>query len=76
MKTPAQIEYYTTLEEIEHIFKKVVDSIAFTCQVSLLPHLKKNKIKKKEEHKCIYELRHNTQSFDCTVRGNGSITGL
>nr|XP_021138724.1 B-cell scaffold protein with ankyrin repeats isoform X2 [Columba livia] len=28
----AQIEYYTALEEIEHIFKKVADPIAFTCQ--------------------------------------------
>ncbi|XP_042664332.1 B-cell scaffold protein with ankyrin repeats isoform X4 [Tyto alba] len=32
IKTTAQIEYYTALEEIEHIFKKVVDPIAFTCQ--------------------------------------------
>ncbi|XP_057273958.1 B-cell scaffold protein with ankyrin repeats isoform X4 [Pezoporus wallicus] len=32
VKTTAQIEYYTTLEEIEHIFKKVADPIAFTCQ--------------------------------------------
>ncbi|KFV97816.1 B-cell scaffold protein with ankyrin repeats, partial [Eurypyga helias] len=33
IKTTAQIEYYTALEEIEHIFKKVADPIAFTCQV-------------------------------------------
>ncbi|KFV58023.1 B-cell scaffold protein with ankyrin repeats, partial [Gavia stellata] len=32
IKTTAQIEYYTALEEIEHIFKKVADPIAFTCQ--------------------------------------------
>ncbi|KFO08057.1 B-cell scaffold protein with ankyrin repeats, partial [Balearica regulorum gibbericeps] len=34
IKTTAQIEYYTVLEEIEHIFQKVADPIAFTCQVS------------------------------------------
>lgn len=38
MKTTSQIEYYTTLEEIEHVFKEVADPIAFTCQVSLLLH--------------------------------------
>ncbi|NXW86013.1 BANK1 protein, partial [Alopecoenas beccarii] len=32
IKSTAQIEYYTALEEIEHIFKKVADPIAFTCQ--------------------------------------------
>ncbi|XP_040981526.1 B-cell scaffold protein with ankyrin repeats isoform X2 [Aquila chrysaetos chrysaetos] len=32
IKTTAQIEYYTALEEIEQIFKKVADPIAFTCQ--------------------------------------------
>ncbi|XP_075005725.1 B-cell scaffold protein with ankyrin repeats isoform X2 [Calonectris borealis] len=32
IRTTAQIEYYTALEEIEHIFKKVADPIAFTCQ--------------------------------------------
>ncbi|XP_055652532.1 B-cell scaffold protein with ankyrin repeats isoform X1 [Falco peregrinus] len=32
IKTTAQIEYYTALEEMEHIFKKVADPIAFTCQ--------------------------------------------
>ncbi|KGL93705.1 B-cell scaffold protein with ankyrin repeats, partial [Charadrius vociferus] len=32
IKTTAQIEYYTALEEIEHIFKKVADPIALTCQ--------------------------------------------
>ncbi|XP_064306095.1 B-cell scaffold protein with ankyrin repeats isoform X1 [Phalacrocorax carbo] len=32
IKTTAQIEYYTALEEIEHSFKKVADPIAFTCQ--------------------------------------------
>ncbi|KFP92030.1 B-cell scaffold protein with ankyrin repeats, partial [Apaloderma vittatum] len=30
--TRAQIEYYTALEEIELIFKKVADPVAFTCQ--------------------------------------------
>ncbi|NWW54705.1 BANK1 protein, partial [Pedionomus torquatus] len=33
IKTTAQIEYYTALEEIEHIFKKVADPISFACQV-------------------------------------------
>ncbi|NXG65648.1 BANK1 protein, partial [Hemiprocne comata] len=32
IKTTAQIKYYTVLEEIEHIFKKVADPIAFICQ--------------------------------------------
>ncbi|XP_074003888.1 B-cell scaffold protein with ankyrin repeats [Numenius arquata] len=32
IKTTAQIEYYTAVEEIEHIFKKVADPISFTCQ--------------------------------------------
>ncbi|XP_010176999.1 PREDICTED: B-cell scaffold protein with ankyrin repeats-like, partial [Mesitornis unicolor] len=32
IKTTAQIEYYTALEEIEHVFKKVADPIAFTCR--------------------------------------------
>ncbi|XP_030348711.1 B-cell scaffold protein with ankyrin repeats [Strigops habroptila] len=32
IKTTAQIEYYTALEEIEHILNKVADPIAFTCQ--------------------------------------------
>ncbi|KFO60590.1 B-cell scaffold protein with ankyrin repeats, partial [Corvus brachyrhynchos] len=32
IKTTAQIEYYTALEEIEPILKKVADPIAFTCQ--------------------------------------------
>uniref|UniRef100_A0A672U503 B-cell scaffold protein with ankyrin repeats n=1 Tax=Strigops habroptila TaxID=2489341 RepID=A0A672U503_STRHB len=34
IKTTAQIEYYTALEEIEHILNKVADPIAFTCQVN------------------------------------------
>uniref|UniRef100_A0A8C8AIF3 B-cell scaffold protein with ankyrin repeats n=1 Tax=Otus sunia TaxID=257818 RepID=A0A8C8AIF3_9STRI len=29
IKTTAQIEYYTSLEEIEHVFKKVADPITF-----------------------------------------------
>uniref|UniRef100_A0A8C6IVB5 B-cell scaffold protein with ankyrin repeats n=1 Tax=Melopsittacus undulatus TaxID=13146 RepID=A0A8C6IVB5_MELUD len=33
VKTTAQIEYYSTLKEIEHIFKKVADPITFTCQL-------------------------------------------
>ncbi|KFV17644.1 B-cell scaffold protein with ankyrin repeats, partial [Tauraco erythrolophus] len=33
IKTTVQIEYYTALDEIEHIFKKVADPIAFICQV-------------------------------------------
>ncbi|NXP05828.1 BANK1 protein, partial [Thinocorus orbignyianus] len=32
IKTTAQIEYYTALEEMEHIFKKVADPISFACQ--------------------------------------------
>ncbi|XP_014730723.1 PREDICTED: B-cell scaffold protein with ankyrin repeats isoform X2 [Sturnus vulgaris] len=32
IKMTAQIEYYTALEEIEPILKKVADPIAFTCQ--------------------------------------------
>ncbi|XP_068869357.1 B-cell scaffold protein with ankyrin repeats isoform X5 [Aphelocoma coerulescens] len=35
IKTTAQIEYYTALEEIEPILKKVADPIAFTCQQAL-----------------------------------------
>ncbi|OXB59606.1 hypothetical protein ASZ78_011187, partial [Callipepla squamata] len=34
IKTTAQIEYYTAAEEIERIFQKVADPIAFACQVS------------------------------------------
>ncbi|NXN34093.1 BANK1 protein, partial [Nycticryphes semicollaris] len=32
IKTTAQIEYYTALEEVEHILKKVADPISFACQ--------------------------------------------
>ncbi|XP_062430942.1 B-cell scaffold protein with ankyrin repeats [Rhea pennata] len=32
IKATAQIEYYTALEEIENILKKVADPIAFACQ--------------------------------------------
>ncbi|XP_074397211.1 B-cell scaffold protein with ankyrin repeats isoform X1 [Zonotrichia albicollis] len=35
IKRTAQIEYYTALEEIEPILKKVADPIAFTCQQAL-----------------------------------------
>ncbi|XP_054681366.1 B-cell scaffold protein with ankyrin repeats isoform X4 [Grus americana] len=41
IKTTAQIEYYTALEEIEHIFKKVADPIAFTCQASKFSSVEK-----------------------------------
>ncbi|POI24397.1 hypothetical protein CIB84_011856 [Bambusicola thoracicus] len=34
IKTTAQIEYYTAAEEVERIFQKVADPIAFICQVS------------------------------------------
>uniref|UniRef100_H0YZE3 B-cell scaffold protein with ankyrin repeats n=1 Tax=Taeniopygia guttata TaxID=59729 RepID=H0YZE3_TAEGU len=54
IKTTAQIEYYTALEEIEPILKKVADPIAFTCQAlkfssvekvdNVLTSLLKNKI--------------------------------
>ncbi|KFV88794.1 B-cell scaffold protein with ankyrin repeats, partial [Struthio camelus australis] len=33
IKATAQIEYYTALEEIENVLKKVADPIAFACQV-------------------------------------------
>ncbi|NXI38942.1 BANK1 protein, partial [Galbula dea] len=32
IRSTVQIQYYTALEEIEHIFKQVSDPIAFTCQ--------------------------------------------
>ncbi|KFP32350.1 B-cell scaffold protein with ankyrin repeats, partial [Colius striatus] len=41
IKTIAQIEYYTALEEIEHIFKKVANPIAFTCQTSKFSSVEK-----------------------------------
>ncbi|XP_075607636.1 B-cell scaffold protein with ankyrin repeats isoform X1 [Balearica regulorum gibbericeps] len=41
IKTTAQIEYYTVLEEIEHIFQKVADPIAFTCQASKFSSVEK-----------------------------------
>ncbi|XP_018782361.3 B-cell scaffold protein with ankyrin repeats [Serinus canaria] len=54
IKRTAQIEYYTALEEIEPILKKVADPIAFTCQAlkfssvekvdDILTSLLKNKI--------------------------------
>ncbi|XP_059700166.1 B-cell scaffold protein with ankyrin repeats isoform X2 [Haemorhous mexicanus] len=54
IKRTAQIEYYTALEEIEPILKKVADPIAFTCQAlkfssvekvdDVLTSLLKNKI--------------------------------
>ncbi|XP_015717622.1 B-cell scaffold protein with ankyrin repeats [Coturnix japonica] len=34
IKTTAQIEYYTAAEEIERIFQKIADPIAFICQTS------------------------------------------
>ncbi|NXY70754.1 BANK1 protein, partial [Glareola pratincola] len=41
IKTTAQIEYYTAVEEIEHIFKKVADPISFTCQASKFSSVEK-----------------------------------
>ncbi|NXF93545.1 BANK1 protein, partial [Eubucco bourcierii] len=41
IKATAQIEYYTALEEVEHIFKKVADPIAFTCQASKFSSIEK-----------------------------------
>ncbi|NXI98140.1 BANK1 protein, partial [Psophia crepitans] len=41
IKTTTQIEYYTALEEIEHIFKKVADPIAFICQAFKFSSVKK-----------------------------------
>uniref|UniRef100_A0A669QAI2 B-cell scaffold protein with ankyrin repeats n=1 Tax=Phasianus colchicus TaxID=9054 RepID=A0A669QAI2_PHACC len=39
IKTTAQIEYYTAAEEIERIFQKVADPIAFICQFSSVKKL-------------------------------------
>ncbi|XP_065593023.1 B-cell scaffold protein with ankyrin repeats [Cyrtonyx montezumae] len=41
IKTTAQIEYYTAAEEIERIFQKVADPIAFACQTSKYSSVKK-----------------------------------
>uniref|UniRef100_A0A674I9B6 B-cell scaffold protein with ankyrin repeats n=1 Tax=Terrapene triunguis TaxID=2587831 RepID=A0A674I9B6_9SAUR len=44
IKAVTQIEYYTAVEEIERIFKKVADPIAFACQLdSTLTFLVKSK---------------------------------
>ncbi|NXI53708.1 BANK1 protein, partial [Chloroceryle aenea] len=32
IKSTAQLEYYTALEELEHLLERVADPIAFTCQ--------------------------------------------
>uniref|UniRef100_A0A8C8VEK7 B-cell scaffold protein with ankyrin repeats n=1 Tax=Pelusios castaneus TaxID=367368 RepID=A0A8C8VEK7_9SAUR len=52
IKAVTQIEYYTAVEEIEYIFKKVADPIAFACQVkkldSTLTFLLKSKVSANE----------------------------
>uniref|UniRef100_A0A8B9BZ82 B-cell scaffold protein with ankyrin repeats n=1 Tax=Anser brachyrhynchus TaxID=132585 RepID=A0A8B9BZ82_9AVES len=52
IKTTAQIEYYTALEEIERVFQKVADPIAFACQKldSVLTLLLESKIITSEFH--------------------------
>uniref|UniRef100_A0A8B9C020 B-cell scaffold protein with ankyrin repeats n=1 Tax=Anser brachyrhynchus TaxID=132585 RepID=A0A8B9C020_9AVES len=51
IKTTAQIEYYTALEEIERVFQKVADPIAFACQLdSVLTLLLESKIITSEFH--------------------------
>ncbi|KFR12696.1 B-cell scaffold protein with ankyrin repeats, partial [Opisthocomus hoazin] len=72
IKTTAQIEYYTALEEIEHIFKKVADPIAFTCQAfkfssvekldSVLTLLLKSKISTYEFMSCQSEEENHQQA--------------
>ncbi|KFR08585.1 B-cell scaffold protein with ankyrin repeats, partial [Nipponia nippon] len=72
IKTTAQIEYYTALEEIERIFKKVADPIAFTCQAfkfssaekldSVLTLLLKSKISTYEFRPLQSEEQHRQQA--------------
>lgn len=53
IKTTAQTEYYTPLEDIEHIFKQVADPIAFACQVKSGKMTSSFIIKKKLECKLL-----------------------
>ncbi|KAM4900770.1 B-cell scaffold protein with ankyrin repeats [Sylvia borin] len=72
IKTTAQIEYYTALEEIEPILKKVADPIAFTCQAlkfssvekvdNVLTLLLKNKISTYEFSPLESEKEHHHQA--------------
>uniref|UniRef100_A0A8C8E6M1 B-cell scaffold protein with ankyrin repeats n=1 Tax=Otus sunia TaxID=257818 RepID=A0A8C8E6M1_9STRI len=64
IKTTAQIEYYTSLEEIEHVFKKVADPIAFTCQKldNVLTLLLKSKISAYEFSPFQSEEEHHQQA--------------
>uniref|UniRef100_A0A8C3JDC6 B-cell scaffold protein with ankyrin repeats n=1 Tax=Calidris pygmaea TaxID=425635 RepID=A0A8C3JDC6_9CHAR len=63
IKTTAQIEYYTALEEIEHIFKKVADPISFTCQLdNVLTFLLKSKISTYEFSPFQSEEEHHQQT--------------
>ncbi|XP_066173970.1 B-cell scaffold protein with ankyrin repeats [Sylvia atricapilla] len=72
IKTTAQIEYYTALEEIEPILKKVADPIAFTCQAlkfssvekvdNVLTSLLKNKISTYEFSPLESEKEHHHQA--------------
>uniref|UniRef100_A0A8C0EX46 B-cell scaffold protein with ankyrin repeats n=1 Tax=Bubo bubo TaxID=30461 RepID=A0A8C0EX46_BUBBB len=66
IKTTAQIEYYTSLEEIEHIFKKVADPIAFTCQKldNVLTLLLKSKIPAYEFSPFQSEEEHHQRASD------------
>ncbi|XP_021251733.1 B-cell scaffold protein with ankyrin repeats isoform X1 [Numida meleagris] len=41
IKTTAQIEYYSAAEEIERIFQKVADPVAFACQTSKFSSVEK-----------------------------------
>uniref|UniRef100_A0A8C3QMS1 B-cell scaffold protein with ankyrin repeats n=1 Tax=Cyanoderma ruficeps TaxID=181631 RepID=A0A8C3QMS1_9PASS len=66
IKTTAQIEYYTALEEIEPILKKVADPIAFTCQVkkvdNVLTSLLRSKISTYEFSPLQSEKEHHHQA--------------
>ncbi|NXN18551.1 BANK1 protein, partial [Indicator maculatus] len=74
IKTTARIEYYTALEEIEYIFKKVDDPIAFTCQAfkfssvekldNVLTLLLKSKIPAYEFSPFQNEEKHHQQAGD------------
>uniref|UniRef100_A0A8B9BYX9 B cell scaffold protein with ankyrin repeats 1 n=1 Tax=Anser brachyrhynchus TaxID=132585 RepID=A0A8B9BYX9_9AVES len=64
IKTTAQIEYYTALEEIERVFQKVADPIAFACQKldSVLTLLLESKIITSEFHISQSEEQHYQQA--------------
>uniref|UniRef100_A0A8B9UN53 B-cell scaffold protein with ankyrin repeats n=1 Tax=Anas zonorhyncha TaxID=75864 RepID=A0A8B9UN53_9AVES len=63
IKTTAQIEYYTALEEIERVFQKVADPIAFACQLdSVLTLLLESKIITSEFNISQSEEQHHQQA--------------